>query len=108
ILKPGMKVVDLGAAPGGWSAYARGRVGKHGRVVALDALPMRALPGVEFIQGDFREETVLHELEKTVAGDRFDLVLSDMAPNMSGVGVVDQAKSMYLAELALNFAQATL
>lgn len=104
ILAPGMEVMDLGAAPGGWSGYARECVGERGRVVAVDILPMEPLTGVEFIQGDFREEAMLRALEKVVGDTKFDLVLSDMAPNISGVTVVDQAKSMYLAELALDFA----
>src|SRR5699024_7115777 len=85
ILKPGARVVDLGAAPGGWSRYARACVGSRGRVVALDRLPMEPLPGVEFVQGDFRDEAVLRILEGVTGAEPFDLVLSDMAPNMSGV-----------------------
>ncbi|MGK7295788.1 MAG: RlmE family RNA methyltransferase [Candidatus Wenzhouxiangella sp. M2_3B_020] len=102
-LKPGQRVVDLGAAPGSWSQVAAERVGGAGRVVALDVLPMDDLPGVEFIQGDFREDEVLAELE-TLVGRRVDLVLSDMAPNISGIAASDQARSMDLAELALEFA----
>lgn len=104
LLRPGMKVVDLGAAPGSWSQVAAEIVGDSGRVVALDLLPMDALPGVEIIEGDFRESEVLEQLE-TVVGDRVDLVLSDMAPNLSGIPVADQARSMHLAELALDFAR---
>lgn len=104
ILAAGMKVVDLGAAPGGWSSYARECIGPAGRVVALDVLPMEPLPGVEFIRGDFREETVLQKLEQIMGGEKFDLVLSDMAPNMSGIATADQARSMHLAELTLDFA----
>lgn len=104
LLRPGMTVVDLGAAPGGWSQYAGRVLGERGRVVAIDVLPMDALPGVEFLQGDFREQAVLERLEQTLAGSRVDLVLSDMAPNLSGVDVVDQPRAMYLAELALDFA----
>lgn len=103
-LKPGLRVVDLGAAPGSWSQVAIERVGEGGRVVALDVLPMDELPGVEFIQGDFREDEVLAELE-TLVGRRVDLVLSDMAPNISGIAASDQARSMDLAELALEFAR---
>lgn len=97
-------VVDLGAAPGSWSQLARARLGGKGRVIALDILPMQQLPGVEFIQGDFREDAPLQQLEDTLAGNTVDLVLSDMAPNMSGVAVSDQARAMHLAELALGFA----
>src|SRR6056297_10386 len=102
-LKPGFKVVDLGAAPGSWAQVAAERVGPRGRVVALDILPMDALEGVEFIQGDFREADVLARLESLV-GEKVDLVLSDMAPNISGIAASDQARSMDLAELALEFA----
>lgn len=104
ILRPGMKVVDLGAAPGGWCQYVGQRVGRSGRVIALDILPMEPLPGVDFILGDFHSPAVLAELEARVAGAGVDLVLSDMAPNISGIAVVDQAASMALAELALVFA----
>lgn len=105
LLKPGMIVVDLGAAPGGWSQIARERLGEgSGRVVALDILPMQGIGGVEFILGDFREETVLNELERVLAGARVDLVLSDMAPNLSGMNAVDQPRSMHLIELAEEFA----
>ena len=105
LLKPGMVVVDLGAAPGGWSQMVRERLGDAGRVVALDILPMQGLAGVEFIEGDFREDEVLKRLETMLAGAAVDLVLSDMAPNMSGVDSVDQARAMHLAELAQEFAQ---
>lgn len=105
LLKPGMRVVDLGAAPGGWSQMVRERLGDSGRIIALDILPMQGIGGVEFILGDFREEAVLRQLEQALAGERPDLVLSDMAPNMSGVGAVDQDRSMVLAELAADFAQ---
>jgi len=103
-LRPGMTVVDLGAAPGGWSQYAGRILGERGRVIAMDVLPMDPLPGVEFLLGDFREQEVLDRLEQVLAGARVDLVLSDMAPNLSGVDVVDQPRAMYLAELALDFA----
>ncbi|AFJ02369.1 Cell division protein FtsJ / Ribosomal RNA large subunit methyltransferase J [Methylophaga frappieri] len=105
LLRPGMVVVDLGAAPGGWSDYALHQVGESGTVVALDILPMTPLTGVHFIEGDFREQTVLDALEEVVADQSIDLVLSDMAPNLSGVDAIDQAGSMYLVELALDFAQ---
>jgi 23S rRNA (uridine2552-2'-O)-methyltransferase len=102
-LRAGQKVVDLGAAPGSWAQVAAERTGPQGRVVALDILPMDALDGVEFIQGDFREAEVLAQLEALV-GEKVDLVLSDMAPNISGIAASDQARSMDLAELALEFA----
>ena len=108
LMKAGDCVVDLGAAPGGWSQVAAARVGKQGHVIALDILPMEPLPGVQFIHGDFTEDETLGRLTATLDGKRTKLVLSDMAPNMSGVGVTDQARSMYLAELALDFAQAHL
>ncbi len=104
LLKPGMCVVDLGAAPGGWSQMVRERLGDSGRIVALDILPMQGIGGVYFILGDFREASVLQQLEDVLGGMRVDLVLSDMAPNMSGVGAVDQDRSMVLAELAADFA----
>lgn len=103
LLRPGQRVVDLGAAPGSWSQVAQQRVGPQGRVVALDILPMEPLPGVDFIEGDFREADVLQQLE-TLVGGRVDLVMSDMAPNISGIAASDQARSMDLAELALEFA----
>lgn len=103
-LKPGMVVVDLGAAPGGWSELVRGEVGARGRVVALDILPFDEVAGVEQLLGDFREAAVLESLEACLQGAAVDLVLSDMAPNMSGVSSVDQARSLELAELAAEFA----
>ena len=108
LLKPGMVVVDLGAAPGGWSQYVRQAMGDGGRVLALDILDMPPLAGVEFLHGDFREDAVLSQLEALLDGQRVDLVLSDMAPNMSGVDVVDQARAMHLAELAMEFADGHL
>ena len=104
LLKPGMTVVDLGAAPGGWSQYAARAVGRSGRVIALDILAIDPLSNVEIIQGDFREEPVLHELIARVGERGADLVLSDMAPNTSGIDAVDQPRAMYLAELALDLA----
>lgn len=104
LLRPGRVVVDLGAAPGSWCQVARQRVGSDGRVLALDILPMDPVPGVDFLQGDFTEDAVLAELESRLAGAAVDLVLSDMAPNLSGVATVDQARSIYLCELALDFA----
>lgn len=105
LLKPGMTVVDLGAAPGGWSQLVRQRLGDGGRVLALDVLPMPALAGVEFLCGDFREAGVLEAFERMLDGAAVDLVLSDMAPNMSGVAMADQARAMDLAELAADFAR---
>ena len=96
--------VDLGAAPGGWSQYAARLLGGAGRLVATDILPMEAIPGVSFVQGDFRDEAVLAAVLAAVGRDKVDLVLSDMAPNMAGIDAVDQPRSMYLAELALEFA----
>lgn len=107
-LRPGMRVVDLGAAPGGWSQVARRLVGESGMVVALDLLPMEPIPGVDFIQGDFREAAPLHRLRDLLQGDPVDLVLSDMAPNVSGVAAVDQPRAMYLCELALDLAREVL
>ncbi len=103
LLAPGMIVVDLGAAPGGWSQVAAERLNGRGRVIALDLLEMAALPGVTFIQGDFREPLVLAELKKNLGESTPDLVISDMSPNISGISVVDQARGMHLAELALEF-----
>ncbi|MBX9894939.1 MAG: RlmE family RNA methyltransferase [Nitrosomonas sp.] len=108
ILKSGMTVVDLGAAPGSWSQVASQKVAPKGRVIALDILEMLPLPGVEFIQGDFMEEIALSELREQLKGHQPDLVISDMAPNMSGIAVSDQARSMYLAELAFAFAMEQL
>ena len=104
LLKPGMVVVDLGSAPGGWSQVAGRAVGPEGRVVGVDLLEMLPVPGVRFVQGDFGDDAVLIEVEKLLDGRAVDLVLSDMAPNMSGVASVDQARSIGLAELALDFA----
>jgi len=104
LIKPGMCVVDLGCAPGGWSQVAAELVGDRGRVLASDILPMDTLAGVEFIQGDFTEESVFNELLAALGDQRADLVISDMAPNMSGVKDVDQPRSMYLCELALDMA----
>ena len=100
LLKPGMAVVDLGATPGGWSQVA---AAKGAKVIALDLLPLHPIPGVEFIQGDFREDSVLAQLEERLGGKRIGLVISDMAPNMSGIDSADQARAMHLAELALDF-----
>ena len=108
LLRPGMMVVDLGAAPGGWSQYVKSRVGESGRVLALDILPMEPIVGVAFVEGDFTEQPVLDLLMQRLQGKPVDLVISDMAPNMSGVPSVDQARSSGLAELALDFADKTL
>ncbi|WP_440996915.1 23S rRNA (uridine(2552)-2'-O)-methyltransferase RlmE [Arhodomonas sp. SL1] len=108
LLRPGRVVVDLGAAPGGWSQYCSRRLGEAGRIVALDCLPMDPLPDVRFIQADFTEDAALAALEEALAGAGVDLVLSDMAPNISGQAAVDQPRAMYLAELALDFAAAHL
>lgn len=105
LVRPGMTVVDLGAAPGAWSQYVARKLDGRGRVVALDLLPMDPLGGVEVIQGDFREPEVLAALEAALDGAKVDLVLSDMAPNISGVSAVDQPRSAYLVELALDFAR---
>ncbi len=108
LIKPEMNVVDLGAAPGGWSQFARQMVGKKNKIIALDILPMDPLEGVDFIQGDFREQTVMDQLFATLGGVSINLVMSDMAPNMSGNKGVDQPRSIYLGELALDTAKAVL
>ncbi len=105
ILGPGMSVVDLGAAPGGWSQAAARIIGAQGRIVALDILPMEPLPNVTFIQADFREEATLARLRQTLNGEVADVVLSDMAPNLSGNPAVDQPRMIYLGELALELAR---
>jgi 23S rRNA (uridine2552-2'-O)-methyltransferase len=108
LLKPGMTVVDLGAAPGGWSQYAARLLDGRGRVIALDVLDMPAIPGVEYIQGDFNDEAVLGQLNALLAGAKVDLVMSDMAPNMMGIADVDHDRSMQLVELAEEFAAQAL
>jgi len=108
LIKPGMTVLDLGSAPGGWSQVAAELVGSRGRVIASDILPMDTLADVEFIQGDFTEESVFNSLRAAIGADPVDVVLSDMAPNMSGLTAVDQPRSMYLVELALDLAIQTL
>ncbi len=108
IIRPGMTVVDLGAAPGGWSQLASRYVTPRGRVVALDILSMDPLPDVEFIQGDFREQQVYEALTGTVGERSVDLVLSDMAPNISGMKAIDQPRAIYLVELALDFSRNVL
>jgi 23S rRNA (uridine2552-2'-O)-methyltransferase len=108
LLKPGATCLDLGAAPGAWSQYARRKVGRNGRVVASDILPLQELAGVEFVQGDFREEAVFNQILSLLPAGQVDVVLSDMAPNLSGVDVIDQPRAMYLAELALGLAERVL
>ncbi|MBV8397642.1 MAG: 23S rRNA (uridine(2552)-2'-O)-methyltransferase RlmE [Acetobacteraceae bacterium] len=108
LIRPGMLVVDLGSAPGGWSQVAGRLVGEKGRVVATDILPMDPLPHVEFVQGDFTDEAVLREILERFGGGQPDLILCDIAPNISGVDSADQASSMYLVELALDFARQAL
>ena len=104
LIRPGMVVVDLGAAPGSWSQVAISRVGSSGRVFALDLLPMEPINGVEFMQGDFHDEAFVASFEELLGERRVDLVMSDIAPNISGIPSVDQARSVHLAELALDFA----
>jgi 23S rRNA (uridine2552-2'-O)-methyltransferase len=118
LLKPGMVVVDLGAAPGGWSQWVRQELdqmerglpdgARRGRIIASDILEMPSLAGVEFLHGDFREDAVLSRLLESLNGEKVDLVLSDMAPNKSGVDAVDQPRAMHLAELAMDFADGHL
>lgn len=108
LLRPGMQVIDLGAAPGGWSQYARERVGERGRVLASDILPIEPIPGVTVIQGDFRDAAVVAAMQGELSTEGVDLVLSDMAPNMSGMAAVDQPRALYLTELALDLAQQVL
>ena len=105
LIKPGMTIVDLGATPGSWSQVATQRLKGQGRIIALDLLEMEPIKGVEFIQGDFREEAVLRQLENSLQGNQVDLVIADMAPNMSGITIVDQAGAAYLTELALEFSR---
>jgi len=108
LISPGAAIVDLGAAPGGWSQYAARRLAGRGTVIALDLLAMDAIPGVTFLQGDFREQAVLDALLAELGGRHVDLVLSDMAPNISGVDVVDQARAADLEALALDFSRKVL
>jgi 23S rRNA (uridine2552-2'-O)-methyltransferase len=108
ILKAGMRVIDLGAAPGGWSQFAAKVMKGRGTLLASDILPMEPLPGVDFVQGDFTDEAVFEQLMARLDGRAVDLVLSDMAPNISGDEAIDQPRAMYLAELALDFAQRVL
>lgn len=108
LLKPGMTVVDLGAAPGGWTQYVSEKLQGRGHIVALDILPMDAFPDVDFIHGDFREDKVLQELINLIPARSLDLLLSDMAPNMSGTTAIDIPRAMYLVELAFDFAEKML
>jgi len=108
LLKPGQVCLDLGAAPGAWSQYARRKVGHQGRVIATDILEMTGISGVEFVQGDFREEEVFNRILALVPERVVDVILSDMAPNMSGMDVIDHPKSAYLGELALDMAERVL
>ncbi|EKT61540.1 23S rRNA (uridine(2552)-2'-O)-methyltransferase RlmE [Providencia sneebia] len=108
IFKPGMTVVDLGAAPGGWSQYVVSQIGNNGRVIACDLLPMDPIVGVDFLQGDFRDEAVLAALLERVGEKKVQVVMSDMAPNMSGTPAVDIPRSMYLVELALDMCRTVL
>lgn len=108
LVRPGQRIVDLGAAPGGWSEYCAARLGGRGQVIALDLLPMAPLPGVTVLQADFTEAEALERLDAELGGAPLDLVLSDMAPNLSGQRAVDQPRAMRLAELALDFAAGRL
>lgn len=108
LIRPGMTVVDLGAAPGGWSQYVEKALAGKGRIIALDILEMQPLPGVEFIQGDFTEDVALDLLMNSLGDAQVDLVLSDMAPNISGMQAVDQPRGIYLVELAMDFAAKVL
>jgi 23S rRNA (uridine2552-2'-O)-methyltransferase len=108
LIRPGMTIVDLGAAPGGWSQLAAKALHGKGRIIALDILPMDAIVGVEFVQGDFSSDEVLRQLNELIGAEPVQLVMSDIAPNMSGIADVDHDRSMYLAELALDFAKTRL
>jgi len=108
LIKPGMRIIDLGAAPGGWSQYAARKMGGQGRIIALDLLQMDALNDVQFIQGDFRDEDVLKALMGALGDARADLVMSDLAPNISGMAAVDQPRAMYLVELSLELCRDAL
>lgn len=108
LFKPGNNVIDLGAAPGGWTQYAAQMVGPTAKLIALDRLPMEGIPGVMFIQGDFGEDKALESIKKLLADDKINIILSDMAPNISGIRSTDQARAMNLAELALDMANNVL
>lgn len=108
LIKSGMTVIDLGAAPGGWSEYCVKKLGKNGTIVALDVLPMEPIDGVAIVEGDFREDAVFEELMAIMGNDKSDLVISDMAPNISGMGSVDMPRAYYLCELALDLSRQVL
>ncbi len=108
LFRAGTTVVDLGAAPGGWSQVARARIGGRGRVIAVDILPMAPLPGVIVVKGDFTKDDVNQQIRQCLGNSKVDLVISDMAPNISGISAVDQARGMHLAELAAEFAAENL
>ena len=108
LLQPGMRVMDLGSTPGGWSQVAGRLIGGKGRILATDILPMDSLPNVDFIQGDFTDEAIVQQLLDWLDGGKFDLVMSDIAPNLSGISISDQAKSIYFLELALDTVRKTL
>jgi 23S rRNA (uridine2552-2'-O)-methyltransferase len=108
LMRPGMTVIDLGAAPGGWSQYCTEQVGDSGRVIGCDILPMDAIAGVDFLHGDFREQSVLNTLLDRIGGRNVDVVLSDMSPNLAGNDSIDQNRSMYLVELALDMCRQVL
>lgn len=108
LIKPGMMVIDLGAAPGGWSEYCVKKLGKKGAIVALDILPMEPIDGVAIVEGDFREDAVFEELMAIMGNDKSDLVISDMAPNISGMGSVDMPRAYHLCELALDLSRQVL
>jgi 23S rRNA (uridine2552-2'-O)-methyltransferase len=108
LLRPGMRVLDLGSTPGGWSQVASRLIGGKGRILATDILPMDSLPNVDFIQGDFTDEAIVQQLLDWLDGGKFDLIMSDIAPNLSGISIADQAKSIYFLELALDTVRKTL
>ena len=108
LLQPGMRVMDLGSTPGGWSQVAGRLIGGKGRILATDILPMDSLPNVDFIQGDFTDEAIVQQLLDWLDGGKFDLIMSDIAPNLSGISIADQAKSIYFLELALDTVRKTL
>jgi 23S rRNA (uridine2552-2'-O)-methyltransferase len=108
LLRPGMRVMDLGSTPGGWSQVASRLIGGKGRILATDILPMDSLPNVDFIQGDFTDEAIVQQLLDWLDGGKFDLIMSDIAPNLSGISIADQAKSIYFLELALDTVRKTL
>jgi 23S rRNA (uridine2552-2'-O)-methyltransferase len=108
LLKPGMRVMDLGSAPGGWSQVASRLIGGKGRLLATDILPMDSLVNVDFIQGDFTDEAIVQQLLDWLDGGKFDLIMSDIAPNISGISIADQAKSIWFLELALDTVRKTL